>query len=143
MISIIPSACCILGVGNPIVTCIVIIGYVITTICYRTYLIWSSYNNLNSKSWGSRSVNMDFQTFKNLYDLNSNRFEYTCRYWEYHIPWSEEEKMNKYCRVGNNFYSITSPYKDTMYILITNPKEFAKYYKWNKQRLKQKAKKKD
>lgn len=132
LIALIPSACCIFGSGNLTISWIVIMGYVIAIICYSFYLIWDSYTELNRYSYSSNATNMDFQTFKNLYDLNPKRFEYTYGHWEYSIPFSKEDYEDPWFSFNYK--------KNTMYILITDPKEFAKYYKWNKQRLKQKAK---
>lgn len=131
----------LVGSGSVVVLVIEAIIYLASFVLYKMYYFGDAYEKLNLKQSWSNASNMDFQTFKNLYDLNLDRFGYTYDgHWEYHIPWSKEEKMNNCCRVGDNFYYITSQYKGTVYILITNPKEFVKYYKWNKQRLKQKAK---
>lgn len=134
------SAPLFLGTGSLAVFIIEAALYILGIAIYGWYIKTSAFIDFNKYSHSEDSVNMDFQTFKNLYDLNPDRFEYTCGYWEYNIPWSEKEKINNCCRVGNNFYSILSQHKNTLYITITDPKEFAKYYKWNKQRLKQKAK---
>lgn len=135
LIALIPSTCCILGSGNLTISGIVIMGYVIAFICYCSYLIWHSYTELNRHSYSSNAANMDFQTFKNLYDLNPNRFNFKYGYWQYLIP-KDEEVSVRYSR----FYYLNDMLNDEIYITITDPKEFAKYYKWNEQRLKQKAK---
>ncbi len=121
-----------LGTGSTGVIITEILVYVVIFVVYKLYRFVYIYDNLNSKDWESRSVNMDFQTFKNLYDLNPDRFEYTCGHWEYRIPFSKEDYEDPWFRLNYD--------KNTMYILIADHKEFAKYYKWNKQRLKQKAK---
>lgn len=137
LIALIPSTCCILGSGNLTISGIVIMGYVIAFICYCSYLIWDSYIELNRHSYSSNAVNMDFQTFKNLYDLNPKRFSYISYEgrWEYNVPWSKEE----YDEIMGNPWRMDL-FKKKVYITITDPKEFAKYYKWNKQRLKQEEK---
>lgn len=134
LIALIPSTCCILGSGNLTISGIVIMGYVIAFICYCSYLILDSYIELNRHSYSSNAVNMDFQTFKNLYDLNPKRFSYISYEgrWKYNVPWKHDEIIGNPC--------IMDAFKKEVYIIITGPKEFAKYYKWNKQRLKQKKK---
>ena len=78
---------------------------------------------------------MDFQTFKNLYDLNPDRFNFKYGHWEYLVP-KDEEVSVRYSK----FHYLNNMLNNEIYITITDPKEFAKYYKWNKQRLKQEAK---
>lgn len=136
------SAPLFLGTGSLAVFIIEAALYILGIAIYGWYIKTSSFIDFNKYSHSEDSVNMDFQTFKNLYDLNPDRFEYISYEgrWEYNVPWSEKEKINNCCRVGNNFYSILSQHKNTLYITITDHEEFAKYYKWNKQRLKQKAK---
>lgn len=121
-----------LGTGSTGVIISGISVYVVIFVAYKLYRFVYIYNNLNSRGCESRSVDMDFQTFKNLYELNPDRFEYTCGHWKYLIPFSKEDYGDSWFRLNYD--------KNTMYILIADFKEFAKYYKWNKQRLKQKAK---
>lgn len=125
LISLVPSICFLIGMANLAVFWVVITVYIVTIISYNFYWWLDAYKEFNRYAAGQNSTNMDFQTFKNLYDLNPDRFNYVsyggC--WEYVYKNSEHPWLF-----------------EKIYISITDHKEFAKYYKWNKQRLKQEAK---
>lgn len=123
-----------LGTGSLVVFIIEATLYILGIAAYRQYINTSAFIDFNKYSHSENSVDMDFQTFKNLYDLNPKRFNYMDYEgrWEYNVPWKHDEIM------GNPWQM--DAFKKKVYISIKDPKEFAKYYKWNKQRLKQKAK---
>ena len=126
-----------LGTGSLAVFTIEATLYIFGIAAYRQYINTSAFIDFNKYSHSENSVNMDFQTFKNLYDLNPKRFSYISYEgrWEYNVPWSKEE----YDEIMGNPWRMDL-FKKKVYISITDSKEFDKYYKWNKQRLKQKAK---
>ena len=131
--SLIPSCCFLIGMANLTVFWFVITVYIVVIIFTNFYWWLDAYEKFNIYAINPDTANMDFQTFKNLYDLNSDRFNYTYGgYWEYRISYTEEDYKNLRLGYGDD--------EHTIYVTITNPKEFAKYYKWNKQRLKQKGK---
>lgn len=123
-----------LGTGSLAVFIIEATLYILGIAAYRQYIKTSAFIDFNKYSHSENSANMDFQTFKNLYDLNPKRFNFKYGYWQYLIP-KEEEISGRYLK----FHYLNNMINDEIYITITDPKEFTKYYKWNKQRLKQKA----
>lgn len=131
------SAPLFLGTGSFAVFIIEATLYILSLAAYGRYINTSAFIDFNKYSHSENSVDMDFQTFKNLYDLNPKRFNYISYEgrWEYNVPWSKEE----YDEIMGNPWRMDL-FKKKVYITITDPKEFAKYYKWNKQRLKQEEK---
>ena len=131
------SAPLFLGTGSLAVFIIEATLYILGIAAYGQYIKNSAFIDFNKYSHSENSVDMDFQTFKNLYDLNPKRFSYISYEgrWEYNVPWSKEE----YDEIVKNPWRMNA-FKKEVYISITGPKEFDKYYKWNKQRLKQEAK---
>lgn len=125
LISLVPSICFLIGMANLAVFWVVITVYIVTIITANFYWGLGAYKEFNKHSDSKNSANMDFQTFKNLYDLNPDRFNYV----PYGGCWEYVYKNSEYSWLF-----------EKIYISITDPKEFAKYYKWNKQRLKQEAK---
>lgn len=131
------SAPLFLGTGSLAVFIIEATLYILGIAAYGQYIKTSAFIDFNKYSHSENSVDMDFQTFKNLYNLNPKRFRYISYEgrWEYNVPWSKEE----YDEIVKNSWRMNA-FKKEVYISITDPKEFDKYYKWNKQRLKQEAK---
>lgn len=122
------------GTGSFAVFIIEATLYILGIAAYGWDIKTSAFIDFNKYSHSENSVDMDFQTFKNLYDLNPKRFNYMDYEgrWEYNVPWSKEE----YDEIMGNPWRMDL-FKKKVYISITDPKEFDKYYKWNKQRLKQ------